>query len=290
MIQNFFRHTPNFDIKFAYSFAIIIGLWVLKRLGIRLIQRQVSDIRVIYRWQKAVIYTSYLLSILLVGRLWFQGIQSLATFLGLLTAGLAIALKDLITNMAGWVYIIWQNPFELGDRVQVADTRGDVIDIGVLKFTVLEIGNWVDGDQSTGRVIQLPNAEIFTKHMANDSKGFAYIWHEIPVLLTFSSDWRKAKKLFGDLISRLYLEVEKSIQLSYKRAEKKHLISYKHLTPIIYTSTKESGVLLTIRFLAHTKQRRRQNERVWELLLDIIEKDETINLAYPSQKVFIGRD
>ena len=94
---------------------------------------------------------------------------------------------------------MWKRPFEVGDRIQIGDQKGDVIDQRIFMFTVLEIGNWVDADQSTGRVIHIPNGKIFLETLASYTKGFEYIWNEIPVQVTFESDWRKAKNILESL-------------------------------------------------------------------------------------------
>ena len=76
----------------------------------------------------------------------------------------------------------------------------DVIDINVFNFSIMEMGNWVDADDMTGRIIHIPNARVFTESLANYGKGFHFIWHEIPILVTFESDWRKAKKILNKII------------------------------------------------------------------------------------------
>ena len=79
----------------------------------------------------------------MLGRLWIQGFESLATVLGLVAAGIAIALNDVLTNIAGWIYILWDAPFAIGDRIEIESSQGDVIDIGLFKFTLLEVWNRV---------------------------------------------------------------------------------------------------------------------------------------------------
>src|SRR2546425_13182228 len=68
------------------------------------------------------------IGLLVIGRIWFAGFQSIATFLGLVSAGVAIALKDILVNLAGWVFLMWRRPFALGDRIQIGQHAGDVID------------------------------------------------------------------------------------------------------------------------------------------------------------------
>ena len=178
-------------VKLLFTFITFILLWAIRQVALKLVRKRVTDHRARYSWNKGTAYGVYIIGLLLISRIWFEGVESLATYLGLVSAGLAIALKDPIANMAGWLFIIWRRPFEVGDRVQIGDHSGDVIDQRIFQFTLLEIGNWVDGDQSTGRIIHIPNGKIFTQDQANYTKAFSYIWDELSVLLTFESNWKK---------------------------------------------------------------------------------------------------
>ncbi|MFZ0483677.1 MAG: mechanosensitive ion channel domain-containing protein [Desulfobacterales bacterium] len=94
-----------------------------------------------------------------------------------------------------WFFIMSRKPFKVGDRIEIDQITGDVIDIRIFQFSVVEVGNWIDADQSTGRIVQVPNSKVLREALANYQIGFEYIWHEIPVLITFESDWKKAKGL-----------------------------------------------------------------------------------------------
>ncbi len=104
-----------------------------------------------------------------------------------------------MANVAAWAFIIWRRPFEVGDRIQIGPHAGDVIDLGLFQFTLNEIGAWVNADQSSGRIIHVPNGKVFTDPVANYNKGFKYIWNEVPVVVTFESDWRKAKQILAKI-------------------------------------------------------------------------------------------
>jgi small-conductance mechanosensitive channel len=97
-----------------------------------------------------------------------------------------------LANLAGWVFIVWRHPFRVGDRVQIGEHAGDVVDLRIFQFSLMEIRNWVEADQSTGKIIHIPNGIIFTSPLANYTHGFNYLWNEIPITITFESDWEKA--------------------------------------------------------------------------------------------------
>lgn len=164
--------SPEIQGKFLLSLLTVIILLLLRRLILRIVFQRFEDVRVRYRWRKTSAYIAFVFAVLILGRVWFEGFQSIATFLGLLSAGVAIALKDVLVNLVGWIFIMWRRPFEVGDRIQIGDQAGDVIDIRIFQFTLMEIGNWVDADQSTGRVIHIPNGKVFTDHRQITTKGF----------------------------------------------------------------------------------------------------------------------
>lgn len=142
----------------------------------------------------------------------------------MLSAGLAVALKDPIADIVGWAFILWRRPFEVGDRIQIGDQAGDVIDQRIFQFTLMEIGNWVDAEQSTGRILHLPNGLIFTDVLANYTKGSRFIWNEIPVLVTFESDWEKAKQLLKDIANEQDQKLDQDAEASFRAATRHYLI------------------------------------------------------------------
>jgi small-conductance mechanosensitive channel len=272
--------------KIFTSIVIIFILWLIRTIVMRIVWRNTDDVQTRYRWQKTSAYIASLIVILLVGRVWFEGVQALATYFGLLSAGLAIALKDLVSSLAGWVFIIWRSPLAVGDRIQIGEFRGDVIDIRLFKFTLLEIGNWVDADQSTGRVIHVPNSMILSDTLANYTKGFQFIWHEIPVLLTFESNWKKAKSILSEIAENHAQHFSESAEKRLRHASRKFMIFYSNLTPTVYTTVKDSGVLLTIRYLIDPKRRRSSEQEVWEEILGKFAKAKDIDFAYPTQRFY----
>ncbi len=152
----------------------------------------------------------------------------------------------------------------------------------------MEIGNWVEADQSTGRVIHVPNSRVLTDVVANYNKGFEHIWNELPVLVTFESNWIKAKSILQEIADRHALEHSKTAAEALRVAAKKSMIVYTTLTPRVWTSIAASGVLLTIRYLCNPKQRRATAEMIWEDILRGFDACDDIDLAYPTVRRFIN--
>lgn len=288
-IQETIGLSPEVQIKIFASLVIALVLWILYSLIIKIVWRRTENVRTSYSWRKTSSYVVIVLGVFLIGRLWFSGFQSIATYLGLLSAGIAIALKDVVSNFAGWLFIISRRLFSVGDRIQIGNHAGDVIDTRVFQFTLLEIGNWVNADQSTGRIIHIPNGMVLSEALANYSKGFQYIWNEIPVLITFESNWEKAKKILQKIADKDAEQLSKAAEKRVKEATKKFMILYSRLTPIVYTSVQDSGILLTIRYLCEPQRRRDSGQVIWEDILKEFSLRADINFAYPTQRFYDRR-
>ena len=283
--------SPELEARLLGTLVTVMGLWLLHRLALALVYRRVRDPWIRYRWRKSSTYALLATGIVIVGRMWFAGVQALATFLGLVGAGLAIALKDPVSNLAGWAFIMWRRPFEVGDRVQVGPHAGDVIDLGLFQFTLNEIGVWVDADQSSGRIIHIPNGQVFTEPIANYDKGFKYIWNEVPVLVTFESDWRKAKQILTKIAVQHAQHLTAGAEQELLTASRQYVINYTKLTPIVYTRVVQTGaVQLTIRYLIEPRKRRGTEHAIWEDVLTEFARCPDIELAYQTTRSFKRTD
>ncbi len=278
--------STNTQKEILVSIIIILFLSILRFIILKLVWRQTQDAKIRYQWNRTLSFIIPFTGIILVGAVWLPAFEQFGAFLGLITAGLAIALKDPITNLAGWLFILIRKPFVVGNRVQVGKHTGDVIDIRLFQFTMLEIGNWVEADQSTGRIIHIPNGKVFLEPQANYSSGFEYIWNEIKVLITFESNWTNAKSILEDIINEHSKNVDLKAKKEILEATKNFMIYYKHLTPIIYTSVKEHGVELTMRYLCNPRRRRGSENEIWENVLIQFNAQEDINFAYPTTRFY----
>ena len=285
-LQDFVNPGLDFQAKLIGSLIILFVMWLLRLLLIQVVNRRVSGIRRRHSLRKTTTYALASVVVLLLTALWIESLQGMATFLGLVSAGLAIALQGPLSNLAGWFYLIWRRPFEIGDRIEIGTTAGDVIDISLFQFTLLEIGNWVHADQSTGRVVYVPNRKIFDHPQANYTKGFDYIWHELEVTITFESNWAKAKEILGEIATRDAANLSIDAAEHIRRAARRFAIVYSKLTPIVYLKVVNYGVMLTIRYLCEPRHRRSTEQAIWEDVLSEFAKHPDIEFAYPTQRFY----
>ena len=276
----------HIQVNLFATILVVLLLWLIRLTIIKIVNKRTEDVRTRYIWRKTTTYVVAVVGILIIGRIWFIGFQTLTTFIGIFSAGLAIALKDAISNFAGWIYISWRRPFIVGDRIQIGDFAGDVIDINMFDFTLLEIGNWVKADQSTGRMLHIPNGKVFVEPVANYSQGFPFIWNEIPVLLSYESNWRKAKEILYEIIEQHTMKLSQKAEQKIREASEKFLIYYKKLSPIIYTTTQASGILLTLRYLCPPRERRGSEDAIWREILSRFAEHDDIELAYPTTRIY----
>ncbi len=283
IFTKFFTYS-SIQAKIITTIIAFILFFVIKKLILRIVYNTTENVKTRYQWHKITSYISFSLISIIIANIWLEGIESIATYLGLVSAGIAIALKEPLTNLTGWLYIVWRSPFDVGDRIQLGQEAGDVIDTNLFNFTLMEIGNWVDADDHTGRLIHVPNGLIFTATLANYGKGFKYIWNEMPVLVTFESDWRKAKKILLKIVHENSIIQTKSAEKKFKEAKKVFIIRKPDLEPTVITNVEDSGVKLTLRYLCRPDQRRETEHKIWENILDKFDEYDNIDFAYPTQR------
>ncbi len=272
--------------KKLWQTAFVILLAYIFMFGlITFINRRIKDIKARHVVRKNIIYIASIITLLLVFFIWIQNLNSITIFLGVAGAGLALALQEVILCVAGWLLILIRHPYEAGDRVEINGIKGDIIDIRLFQTSMLEIGNWVDADQSTGRIVNFPNSFIFKFQNYNYSRGFEFIWNEIPILLTFESDWKRGKELMITHAAKMAEGMEEQMRRKIDVMRNRYMIYYGKLTPIVYVNIKDSGVELTLRYLTEAKRRRATQDELAQDILNAFEHEENVNFAYPTYRI-----
>lgn len=276
----------SFEVRAIETAGLVLVLVIVRELLMLIVRGQTSDARVRYHWSKGITYAVVVLGVFGIGRVWFVGLGSIATFVGLVGAGLVIALKEPVSNFAAWGFMLWRRPFVIGDRIEIGAHAGDVIDQTLLEFSILEIGNWIQADQSTGRVIHIPNGRLWVEPVANYTRGFPYLWNEIDVVITFESDWRRAKDLLLTIAERHGHELSGAAEQEVLTQSRRFMIFYSTLAPTVYTRATERGVMLTIRYLCEVRRRRDTEQAIWEGVLTAFAGEPDIDFAYPTRRFF----
>ncbi len=272
--------------RLLLAVGFIILIFILIQIAKRLVGRYVDDPERRYRASKLIGRIGGALALVLVLGALFQQAGELITVLTVVGAGLAIAMRETLLSIAGWFYIAFRIPYTHGDRVQIGNLKGDVIDVRLLHTTLMEINGWVDAEQSTGRIVHIPNARVYQDPVFNYTRGFHFIWNELVFTVTFESDWRAAREILLSLAEESSAILERQAQQEIQQMSREFLVHYSILTPFVYVEVSPNGVKLTLRYLCEARKRRGTAHAITSIFLDQIKDREDISFAHLGVDVF----
>lgn len=268
--------------RLLVALAIIVGTVVVVQVFKRLVHRYVEDPERQFKATRLIGRIGGLLALVLVLGVVFDSTAELLTVLTIVGAGLAIAMRETLMSLFGWSYIVFRTPFRAGDRIEVNGIQGDVIDIRLIHTILMEIGRWVDADQSTGRIVHVPNSAIFLHGVYNYTAAFHFIWNEMPVTVTFRSDWQAAHDIMLALANESAARAEEAVRQEIKEMAQEYLIFYQILTPFVYVRLVDNGIRLTLRYLCEARKRRGTEHALTISMLQRFKDHGGIELAYPA--------
>ena len=267
----------NNTIRLLLTIAIIIIIYIV-RTGInRLINNKVVNIKKRYISRQISNYILLGTSVIIVILLWFEWVQSIFTVLSIAVAALVIVSKELLLNLVANGVIIARELFEAGDRIQIGDHSGDVIETGPLFFSISEIGKRVHGDEPTGRVVKIPNSLVLTQPLINYTKGKSLIWSEITFHLTVDSNWKKAKELAQSAITKYSHNFSKNDIRSLKANSEE--IMFVKTDPSVIINYLEGKITLTTRLVCKYHQKNNIDQSLTEDLLSAFSAEQDIILV-----------
>lgn len=246
----------------------LIIIHIIEKIGINLLKKNKDTKKEYIYTQKFKVFISFL-KIFILFLIWGKYIKNILTFISVISAAFTIALRDLVFNFFCGLYIKIAKPFEVEDRIQIDDYKGDVINIKSMNFEILEVNNIDFTGQSTGIIIHLPNSIIFKSPLKNYNKGFKYIWDEITVNVPLDSDLKKIKNILykivnsNDIIKNIPPKMKKQIN----NISNNYRIYYNKYEPIIYTKVIEDHIELQIRYLVHPKKARFVESTIWNNII-----------------------
>jgi small-conductance mechanosensitive channel len=266
-----------------------VALYALSRLTRRGIESHIEDINKRHQLRKVVTYIFWIVLVTVAVALFAErlALADIGTILGLIAAAVTIALADVVRSLAGWVYVNSRRGIEIGSRVEVDGVIGDVIDIGMLKTTLLEVGKpLVHALQSTGRIVTVPNSVFLNKNVIASATVNPLVWQEIQILVTFESDWKRAREIMQEVAKELYDEIVPDLKAGFAKLEQEFAFRLGSTAPIVYTEIADSGVLLTLRNLTLVRRRRSMTDRISGEILDRFAAEPSIDFAYPTYRIY----
>ena len=251
------------------AIVLVTSIGFRRLLHLLVVTRLPDDNRHVYTVRKVTNLVVNVLVTLVILAIWMQHAGDLSVALGILGAGLAFALQEIIGSFAGWVTIITGRPFTIGDRVETGGIRGDVVDIGLLRTTLMETGNWLSGDHNTGRIVTVSNAFIFKEPLFNYSRHLGYVWDEVIVPVTYESDWQKASQIMTDAVQQhpSYQELLPQAQEQRRRARREFAIKITPLEPRVFTRLTDSWIELGLVYPVDADSRRAFRSQISQHIL-----------------------
>ena len=248
-------------IKFSqfilWLIIILLISWAIRNS----INKKISDNTNRYRIKKLVRIGSYILIIFLILIMFTGSFQYLTVSIGLISAAIAFALQEVVLSIAGWFAIFGSNMYKPGDRIKINNIKGDVIDIGITKTTLMEIGDWVSSDNYNGRIVKISNSFVFKGAVHNYSTDFPFVWDEINLPIKYGSDITLANKIIQKTADTQLSKYTNFAKEDWKLMVKKYLIEDAIVASTLSLKLTDNWIEFNLRYVVDYKKRRFTNWR-----------------------------
>ncbi|MFZ1623261.1 MAG: mechanosensitive ion channel domain-containing protein [Gammaproteobacteria bacterium] len=258
--------------RIATSLLVLLAVVVAVQILHRMLVRYISDSGRRYHMRKAATALGYVLAIFLLSLVFSDKLSSLTIAFGVAGAGIAFALQEVIASIAGWVAVSFGRFYQVGDRVQLGGIMGDVIDIGVLRTTLMECGGWVKGDVYNGRIVRVANSFIFKEPVYNYSADFPFLWDELVIPVRYGSNHDLARKLFSEVLTEVTGEFATASKEVWTQMTHRYLVEDARVDPMVTMVANDNWVEYTLRYVVDYKKRRLTKDQITVKLLDAIDQ------------------
>jgi len=263
-----------FDPAVGKIVTILIGItliWLLIKLLQKNLVSKIKDTDNRYRTKKLSSYLGFFFTLILITIVYSDKLGGLTVALGVAGAGIAFALQEVITSFAGWLAIMFGGFYKTGDRVQLGGIKGDVMDIGVLRTTIMETGEWVDGDLYNGRIVLIANSFVFKAPVFNYSGDFPFLWDEIKLPIQYGSNYELARLLILDTGKEVAGGLSELSREKWTALQKKYRLEDAQTEPMVSLTANDNWVEYTLRYVVSYKKRRVTKTELFTKLLTKIE-------------------
>jgi small-conductance mechanosensitive channel len=248
-----------FDPTVGKIASILIGvaiIWIIIKAIQRNLFAKIKDNDNRYRAKKFSSFIGYILTILLLTIVFSDKLGGLTVALGVAGAGIAFALQEVIVSFAGWIAIMFGGFYKTGDRVQLGGIKGDVMDIGVLRTTIMETGQWVDGDLYNGRIVFIANSFVFKEPVFNYSGDFPFLWDEIKIPIQYGSNYEMAKEIFEQVGKDIAGDLSEKSKEKWMVLQDKYRLEDAQTEPMVSLIANDNWVEYTLRYIVNYRKRR----------------------------------
>ena len=247
--------------------------------------RVIKDRKTQYTFNKGFLILSAVAFFIVMLQVWVENTESLVISYGIIAAGIAIALQDLFRNFVGGIIIALTGVYRIGDRIEVDGTSGDIMDVGIMNTTMMEIQGWVDADQPTGRIVVMPNSIVINSKIYNYTKDHNFVWDEITIPLTYDSNWKAAIENFLGIIKAEAGDLTIQAEREVERLGEKYYLPKKVTEPAVYVRLTDNWVQLGIRYVSESRNRRAVSDILNRKILDDIASSDSYRVASESYEI-----
>ncbi|OGJ59262.1 hypothetical protein A2881_00400 [Candidatus Peribacteria bacterium RIFCSPHIGHO2_01_FULL_55_13] len=218
----------------------------------------------------------------------FSKNPNILTSLAIVGAGLAVALQDVVKDVVGWIMVLQKRLFILGDRVSVGPYNGDVVDLSLLRTTLLEVNTSPTAavQERTGRTLYMPNAAVLVHDVVNFNRTSDYLKSELKFTLTLESNWEKAEKIFLEILEEVTGKYTEAARRQYSTRTRTLFIQHDPTGPTLYTDVVGDGIEVTLRFTIPIGMRREVGSDIVRAVLKRFAAEMDVNLAYRTSMVY----
>jgi small-conductance mechanosensitive channel len=257
-------------VKLIIVFISILLIYIIASIIRRFIPKIISETGSRYRARKFVNFLGYALVVLAVLIVYSNQLTGFTVFLGVAGAGIAFALQEVIASVAGFIAINFTSFFKVGDRVLLGGIKGDVIDIGVLRTSLMEIGDWVNGDLYNGRIVLVANSFIFKEPVFNYSGDFPFLWDELKIPIKTGSDFEYAREEFLKILIDVQGNYAVEAKKHWEKMTEKLMIEKARVEPMVQMVFDENWITFTLRYVVDFKARRSTKDLISAKVLKAI--------------------
>lgn len=255
----------------AICIALVVTFTVV-RFAQRSVARYVKDVDTRYRARKFVSFLGYAAAIMVLATVFSDRLGGFTVAFGVAGAGVAFALQEVIASIAGWVAISIGSFYSPGDRVQVGGIRGDVIDVSILRTTLMEVGEWVAGDLYTGRIVRVANSFVFKEPVFNYSGDFPFLWDEIVLPVKYGSDWKLAREMLRGLVNEVLVGYADQVKDSWRDVVRQYRVEDANVEPMITLRATDNWIEFTVRYVVDYRKRRWMKDHLFTRILEEVDK------------------
>ena len=254
------------------TIATLLILMALVRLLKRILNRYVREPGNLYRAKKMVTFLGYFTGLVVISLIFSDRLGKMAVAFGVAGAGIAFALQEVIASLAGWVAISFGNFYNTGDHVQLGGIKGDVIDIGMLRTTMMEIGQWVNADLYNGRIVKIANRFVFKEPVFNYSGDFPFLWDEITVPVKYGSDYRLSREIFQRILVEVTGGYSTQAKASWTALIQQYRVDQTEIDPRVLLVTNDNWMEFTLRYVVDYKKRRVTKDQLFTRILEEVDQ------------------